>query len=591
MLSGTGRSAADFDAGDVAVVQADPTILQPGEDIDLAGRAILFAPGAGGGYTLGSVSGSIDPSLGTNLGLGDDASTGAQPLGFNFPFFGVNYTTIFINSNGYVTLGGASSFINFNSIGATDLSTVLDRMAGGFPRIAAFWNDLDPSAGGGVFFTALPDRVRITWNGVPRFSSTSPNPNPPNTVQLTLFQSGVIQLTYGSLGPLSTDPIFGGALVGISPGSADAFRVTTLDLSTGSGGSVSALPNAEPLVQVFGTMPQPLAHVLAVARRFYRTHGDLFDQLLIFANFGNALGDAFAFEVNVRVSAGGMGLPIFDDSSLYGSAGRLHSVVNLGALSQYPPDPMTTFLGTNNTVDLIAHETGHQWLAFLRFDDNGMTSDLLLGRQLAHWSFIHDTNASVMEGNRFADNGNGTFTTVEATARFSALDQYAMGLRPASEVSDFFFVRNPSPVNPCGTGDPTGGRACPPKVGVTVSGTRQNVSISQIFSIEGARPFGLSGANPTTVWHQEFVLLVPTGTTPSSSDLGKLAAMQTAWVSFFGNAVDGRASIATTPPIPAPVPAITWIGFVAVVTLFVGLLTWNIVRTGRAIARGRGEAG
>jgi len=50
---------------------------------------------------------------------------------------------------------------------------------------------------------------------------------------------------------------------------------------------------------------------------------------------------------------------------------------------------------------------------------------------------------------------------------------------------------------------------------VTVSGTRQNVSISQVTTIEGVRPFGFSGVNPTTVWHQGFLLLVPAGTAPA----------------------------------------------------------------------------
>jgi len=576
-VCGGGLMAADFDAEGVAVLQADPTILQPGEDIDLAGRTIVFTPKAGGGYTLSSTGGIVDASLGVNLGLADDASSGAQPLSFAFPFFGVSYTTVFVNSNGYVTFGGASGFINFNALGATDLSTVLIRMAGGLPRIAALWNDLDPSAGGGVFLNVLGDRVQITWSGVPRFSLSTPNPNPPNTVQLSLFENGVIELTYGSLGPPSTDPVFGGALVGLSSGGEEEFRVTTLDLSAGTGGSVSSFPNAEPLLQIFGTMPNPLVHIVAVARRLYQTHGDVFDQLLIFANFDNALGDAFAFEVTARMSAGGTGQPIFNDSSFYGSAGRLHSVVNLNTLSQYPADPTTTFLGTNNTLDVIAQEAGHQWLAFLQFDDSGLASDLLLGRQLAHWSFFHDTNASDMEGNRLADNGDGTFTTVETTARYSALDHYVMGLLPAAAVPGFFFVRSPNPSNPCGTADPIGGGACPPQVGVTVSGTRQNVLISQVISIEGERPFGFSGVNPTTVWHQGFILLVPTGTTPSLSDLSKLEMIRTAWVSYFGTAVAGRGSIVTTLSATPSIPAITRSGYVGMLALFVALLTWKRV--------------
>lgn len=64
---------------------------------------------------------------------------------------------------------------------------------------------------------------------------------------------------------------------------------------------------------------------------------------------------------------------------------------------------------------------------------------------------------------------------------------------------------------------PIGSRACSPEGGVTVSGTRQNVSISQVTMIDGVRPFGFSGVNPTTVWHQGFLLLVPAGTAPAGT--------------------------------------------------------------------------
>ena len=255
---------ADFDAGDIAVIEADPTILQPGEAFDLAGQSVTFTPKPGGGYTIGIAGGTINPNLGTNLGLGNDASTGPLALGFTFPFFGTSYTSLFVNSNGYVTFGTASTFINFNS--GSDLSTVLDGMAESFPRIAGLWNDLNPSASGGVFFNALADRVLITWNAVPRFGT----PGSSNTFQIALFPSGVIQLTYGSISPASTDPVLGGFLVGISPGSSFALFTTTLDFHTGSGGSVSAFPNQEPLVQVFGSMSNPLVHIPAVARRFTR---------------------------------------------------------------------------------------------------------------------------------------------------------------------------------------------------------------------------------------------------------------------------------------------------------------------------------
>lgn len=532
---------ADFDSGDIAVIEANPAILQPGEEFDLAGKTLTFTPKAGGGYSIGIAGGTINSNLGTNLSLGDDASTGALPLGFTFPFFGANYTALFVNPNGYATLGTASSFVNFNSPGATDLSAVLDRMAESLPRIAPLWNDLNPTLGGGVFFNALPDRVLITWNAVPLFGA----PGTSNTFQIALFPGGIIQFTYGSISPPSTDSIFGGFLVGISPGSSFALFTTTLDLHTGGGGSASAFPNQEPLMQVFGGMPNPLVHIPAVARRFYQTHSDSFDQLVMFADFSNALGNAFAFEQPIRISMTGTGQSIFDLSSFFGSPGRLHSLLNMNRLSVYPDDlncladPNCRLSGNNDsTLTLMGQEAGHQWLAFLMFDDAGVSSDLLLGRDFAHWSFFLDSDASDMEGNNWVDNANGTFTSNELTIRYSPLDQYAMGLRSASEVPDFFFIRNPT-----GT---IRTRSSSPEIGVTVSGTRQNVSISQITASEGVRPPGFTGVNPTTVWHQAFILLVRAGTTPSSTDLSKIETIRSSWIPYFANAVGGRGSISTT---------------------------------------------
>ena len=536
---------ADFDSGDIAVIETDPTILQPGEEFDLAGKRLTFTPKSGGGYTIGIAAGNINPSLGTNLALDDDASTGALPLGFTFRFFGVNYTSVFVNSNGYVTFGAASNFVSFNL--GPDLSAVLDRMAEGPPRIAALWNDLDPSAGGGVFFNALADQVLITWNAISRFEA----PGTSHTFQITLFPTGVIQLTYGSISPGSTHPVLGGFLVGISPGGSFSVLTTTLDFHTGSGGSASSFPNFEPLVQVFGALANPLVHIPAVARRFYRSHADGFDQLVMFANFTNALGNALAFEQPVRISMGGTGQSLLNLSSFFGSGGRLHSMLNMNRLSEYPndlnclADPTCRRFGNDSTLTLMGQEAGHQWLSFLFFNDGGLSSDLLLGRDLAHWSFFLDSDASNMEGNNWVDNLNGTFTSNELTIRYSPLDQYAMGLRPAAEVPNFFFIRSPTPSNPCGTSQPEGGRACSPASNVTVSGTRQNVSISQITAIEGFRPPGFTGVNPTTVWHQAFILLVKAGTTPSSAELSKINTIRSAWIPYFANAVGGRGSIST----------------------------------------------
>src|SRR6267143_1466973 len=534
---------ADSNIGDIRAIETDATILQPGEPFDLNGRTVTFSPKAEGGYTVSVGSLNFDPRLGANLGMGDDTSA-FQPLSFTFPFFGVNRSGVFVNSNGHITFEGVSALPHFNAGGSvsslgSDISSVLDLFAGSQPRIAVLWQDWDPSAAGAVFANSLADRFIVTWNGLPLFRTGTTA-----TFQAILFVNGAIQFSYQNV---ITTP-GGGYLVGVSPGRFSRFLVTTVDFSEGSASSISAFPNFEPLAQVFGTTAAPLVHVPAVARRFFGSHPDRFDQLVMFANFRHAMGDAFAFELTAQQTVTGIGLGQRSISSYFGSSGRFQSFLNMNRLDVYPADPTTTLLGTNSTLDIMAQESGHQWLAFVRFDDRGVCSDQLLGRDLAHWSFFHDTDASDMEGNKWQDNGNGTFTTIEATERYSALDQYIMGLRPSTDVPNFFFVRNPSSAS-CAILDPaTGERSCAPRVGVTVSGIRQDVSLSQIITCAGARSpsSGFSAINPSTTWNQAFILLVPAGSAPSQADVDRIDRIRAAWEPYFNRATDGRGAADTT---------------------------------------------
>jgi hypothetical protein len=82
----------------------------------------------------------------------------------------------------------------------------------------------------------------------------------------------------------------------------------------------------------------------------------------------------------------------YDDSLIVQP--NLLDVANFGV--QYVPQN----LGTNSTLDVMRQETGHRWLSKLHFlDGNGEKSDALLGRDLVHWSFCHNTLASDLEGN------------------------------------------------------------------------------------------------------------------------------------------------------------------------------------------------
>ena len=102
----------------------------------------------------------------------------------------------------------------------------------------------------------------------------------------------------------------------------------------------------------------------------------------------------------------------------------------MDALSKYPDDLDLKFLhGVDTPLLVLAHETGHLWLTRALFRDAATTSDALLGRQLAHWSFFMNSSASFLEGNEIQDLGRW-FQTTAASVRYSPLDQYLMVRRP-----------------------------------------------------------------------------------------------------------------------------------------------------------------
>ena len=202
-------------------------------------------------------------------------------------------------------------------------------------------------------------------------------------------------------------------------------------------------------------------------------------------------------------------------------------------LGKYPDNPTQKFLGENNTLSLIGQESGHRWLAFLEFRDHtGQRSDALLGRDLAHWSFFFDSDASVMEGNDIQDLGGGSFRTAGAVQRYSLLDQYAMGLIPDSAVPPFFYVE--SPVNMSAVRTPESA----PQIGVTFNGTRRDVLIQDVIAIQGPRV--PSAAESAKVHRQAFVYVPTGGRTADAAQIAKVDRIRRAWEAFFQQATDGR---------------------------------------------------
>jgi len=501
-----GRDA--IDVGEIAVVQDQGDLIESPNAYDLGNVGLRFTRNSSGGYDVSRIDAGFRASLGTRLTLTDDDSAPVN-VAFAFPFYGRNQQTAFVNSDGNVT---------FEQEDRASTDRNVARLLTGPPRVAPFLADLDPSTGGRVYANAAADQYTVTWCGVRGFESTRTT-----NAQLTLLPDGSIEMKFGTV----TLPE---AIVGVSPGRTGDF--VPVDLSNtgptaGGGGAVG---------ERFAEQAQ--LDTVEVARKFYQTHPDNYDQLIIWTDT-RVVDDAFAYEVTVANEVRGIGLSQFDASRDFGSAGRLRSYAVMDWIGKYPEDPLQTFLGENNTVSLLGQEVGHRWLAFLEFRDyRGERSEALLGRDQAHWSFFMDSDASVMEGNDIEDLGGGSFRTTAAVRRYSRLDQYVMGLIPASQVPLFFYVDNPVNV--------AGGREADsaPRVGVTFNGTRRDVLIEDIIAINGPR-FPSSVDSPR-VHRQAFVFVVGQGRSQDDAQIAKVDRIRRAWETFFDQATEGRMRAQTT---------------------------------------------
>ena len=485
------------DIGEIAVLQDSGDLVLPQNTYDLKSTGIRFSRN-GGSYSVSKIDGAFRSTLGNRVTLGDDDSA-AVAIPFPFPYYGTAQTSAFINSDGNITIGEGDN-------SSSDRS--LARMLSGAPRISPFFADLDPTSGGKVFVNAASDQYTVTWCSVRGFDS-----NRSTTVQATLLPDGSVELKFDASINL-TD-----AVVGLSPGHTG--DVNLVDFTTGSGSGSGAIAERFAATVSIDTF--------AVAQKFYKTHPDNYDQILLWTD-QPLIRDAFAYEINVANEVKGIGQDIFDLSTSVGSRGRLRSLVNMDWLGKYPSDPTSKFLGENNTLSVLGQECGHRWLAYVHFRDrNGANSAALLGRDEAHWSFFFNSDASVMEGNQIQDLGGGSFKTVEAVKRYSRLDQYIMGAVPPSQVPTFFYVESPN-----STHQP----ADAPQIGASFTGTRRDVLVDDIIAINGPRiP---SAAESSKVHRQAFIYIVSNGRTAESAQLAKLDKIRTQWEAFFLQATDNR---------------------------------------------------
>ena len=180
---------------------------------------VLQAPGTGGpdgfGYTYKDSTQAGCPfnfsdisTTGTNVAAGDDACTAGVPIGFPFPFYGVNRTTIQIEANGYETFMACT--FNFTN---TCIPTTATPNAAVYPA----WDDMLNAGGGGtgaVFWQSFAPGLCpggrsgacfITqWNNVSHFNGFGPT-----TLEAILRDNGIIEYQFRTAPPAGWTPTTG----------------------------------------------------------------------------------------------------------------------------------------------------------------------------------------------------------------------------------------------------------------------------------------------------------------------------------------------------------------------------------------------
>ncbi len=144
----------------------------------------------------------------------DDGTAGPFFLQMDFPFFGVNYSNVWIGVNGAIsftdTAVNSNGFFDAFNVPLSPLNTF----------VSAFWNDLTmdvPGGGHGDIYVKgyTNDKFVITWNRMGNFNSTA---DTMTTFQIILYRNGNIVMQHQNVGSTGLDT---SAVVGVEEQECD----------------------------------------------------------------------------------------------------------------------------------------------------------------------------------------------------------------------------------------------------------------------------------------------------------------------------------------------------------------------------------
>ncbi len=215
-----------------------------------------FSTNTTGSLALDANGNSVDMSSGTTQLVAadiDDTSSSGTSIGFNFPFFGSQFTQFYATSNGVVQLGNSAP------------SSTLYVLSGGSvasPRLGAFVADLRTGTLGKVHYKVVgsaPNRTLvIEFLNMSLTYVASPGSND-GTYQVRLYETtGSIEYIYGSMfrnsSTTSNAAIYAGFSVGSLVNTTASITTATNTVSNGATFNLNSYTNSANIPNLHSTV-------------------------------------------------------------------------------------------------------------------------------------------------------------------------------------------------------------------------------------------------------------------------------------------------------------------------------------------------
>ncbi len=116
----------------------------------------------------------------------DEGIAGPYDLGFNYKFYGQEYSQVYFSTNGFITFESFSGSVFSNdAIPDSEAPNAL---------IAAVWDDLDGGDGGTVYYQQFDNKFVVQYDSWPEYSDSGEF-----TFQIVIFKNGNVMIYYNSV--------------------------------------------------------------------------------------------------------------------------------------------------------------------------------------------------------------------------------------------------------------------------------------------------------------------------------------------------------------------------------------------------------